>query len=478
MSAHVILAIDQGTTGTICLVVDEQLHVLGRGYTEVEQHYPHPGWVEHDPEQVWQSVQTAARVALDAAGVEPARLAAVGLANQRETTVLWRRDGGTPVGRAIVWQDRRTAERCRSLPTELVRRRTGLVPDPYFSASKLEWMLERTSLPPEELAFGTIDAWLVWKLTRGALHVTDTTNASRTMLLDLDTLEWSDELLALFGVRRSVLPEVRPSSGVVGEVELLGVRLPLAGIAGDQQAALVGHGCFRPGQAKATYGTGSFVLVHVGDSGAPPPEGLLRTAVAGTRSAPQYALEGSVLASGAAIGWLRDIGLIASPEESEALARQAESSGGVYFVPALTGLGSPHWRPDARALFCGISRGTTREQLVRATLESIALQIADVLDLLPVELDVLRTDGGATANRFLMQLQADVVGRPVEVAAERETTALGAAVLAGLATGVWESTDEVASLLRVAARYEPTMPAAEVERLRAGWRQAVARTLL
>jgi glycerol kinase len=479
MPEHVILAIDQGTTGTTCLVVDEQLHVRGRGHAEVEQHYPQPGWVEHDPEQIWHSVETAARAAVDAAGVEPGRLTAVGIANQRETTVLWQRESGTPVGRAIVWQDRRTAERCRELPADRIRRRTGLVPDPYFSATKLEWMLERTELAPGELAFGTIDSWLVWKLTDGALHVTDTTNASRTMLADLQTLDWSAELLDLFGVPRALLPEIRPSATVVGEAELLGVRLPIAGVAGDQQASLVGHGCFRAGQAKATYGTGSFVLVHVGDSDQPPPAGLLKTAaVAATGSARAYALEGSVLASGAAIGWLRDIGLISSPEESEVLARSVSSSGGVYFVPALAGLGSPHWRPDARGLFCGISRATRSEHLARAALESIALQVADILDLLPIHLDVLRVDGGATANRLLMQLQADVLDRPVEVAAETETTALGAAALAGLATDVWESTDHVAALLRPSARYEPSMPATTVQWLRDGWRRAVERTLL
>jgi glycerol kinase len=474
-----ILAIDQGTTATTCLVVDAQLRTLGRGSAEVEQHYPRPGWIEHDPEQIWRSVELAAAAAVDAAGVEPARLRAVGIADQRETTLLWERESGRPVGRAIVWQDRRTAARCRELPAELIRRKTGLVPDPYFSATKLEWLLERTGLPCAELAFGTIDSWLVWKLTHGALHVTDRTNASRTMLLDLATRDWDDELLALFGVDRAILPALCPSSGVIGEAELLGVRLPIAGIAGDQQASLFGHGCFHPGAAKATYGTGSFVLAHAGDSSEPAPAGLLKTVAATAAGEPGYALEGAILASGAAVQWLRDgLGIIATAEESELLARQVDSTGGVYFVPALAGLGSPHWQPEARGLACGITRGTTRAHLARAALEAIAFQVADVLDVLPAPPEILRADGGATANGFLMQFQADVLGLPVEVAAERDTTALGAAALAGLATGVWTGEDEVAALLRPAARYEPSLPAARMRQARAGWRQALRRTLL
>jgi glycerol kinase len=470
----VILAIDQGTTATTCLVVDRHLRTLGRGRAEVEQHYPHPGWIEHDPEQLWRSVESAAQAAVRDAGVEPARLTAVGIANQRETTLVWQRESGEPVGPAIVWQDRRTAERCRSLPAELIRRKTGLVPDPYFSATKLEWLLARTELPAAELAFGTVDSWLLWKLTRGTLHATDATNASRTMLLDLATRQWDDELLGLFGIDRAILPALCPSSGVVGEAELLGVRLPIGGVAGDQQASLFGHGCFGPGAAKATYGTGSFVLAHVGESTAPAPDGLLKTA-----AATGYACEGAILASGAAVQWLRDgLGIVGSAAESETLARQVDSTDGVYFVPALAGLGSPHWSPGARGLVCGITRGTTRAHLARAALEAIAFQVADVLDLLPTPLDVLRADGGATENGFLMQFQADVLGRPVEVAAERETTALGAAALAGLATGVWESPDEIASLLHPAARYEPSRDTAELVRLRAGWQLAVRRTLL
>jgi glycerol kinase len=476
----VILAIDQGTTGTSCLVVDEELRTLGRGYREIGQRFPRPGWVEHDPEEIWSSVLAAAEVALAAAGASASDLAAVGLANQRETTVVWERDAGRPVHPAIVWQDRRTADRCARLPADLVRERTGLVPDPYFSASKLEWILDRCELPQEQLAFGTIDAWLAWKLTGGAAHVTDVTNASRTMLVDLGTGSWDDELLELFSVGRSVLPAIVPSSGVVAEASLFGAHVPLAGIAGDQQASLFGHGCFAPGQVKATYGTGSFVLAHAGAHAGPVANGLLMTAAAVPPGSPaQYAAEGSVLVAGAALQWLRDgLGVIGSAAESEVLARQVDSAGGVFFVPALTGLGSPHWRPEARGLICGLTRGTTRAHLARATLEAIAHQVADVLDVLPVGAGVLRADGGATGNRLLMQLQADLSGSPVEVSADPDVTALGAAALAGLGVGVWQDAEAVAGLVRCGARYEPALGDSERERQREGWRQALARAVV
>ncbi len=413
-----ILAIDQGTTGTTCLVVDDELHVQRRGHAELPQHFPRPGWVEHDPEEIWQSVLAAAgRAGLD--GVDR-----VAITNQRETTLLWDRATGRPVAPAIVWQDRRTAARCRELDPDLIRERTGLVPDPYFSATKLEWLLREHGRAG--LAFGTVDTWLVWKLTGGDVHVTDVTNASRTMLASLDTLDWDDELLALFAVDRALLPRIVRSDEQVGEGELLGTRLSVRGIAGDQQAALFGQGCHRAGEGKATYGTGTFVLVHTGDDASPPPHGLLKTA-----AADGYALEGAVLVSGAALQWLRDgLGVLADAAESEALARSVDSTGGVVFVPALTGLGSPWWDADARGLVAGITRGTTRAHLVRAALEAIAHQVADVVDALPDPPAVLRADGGATANAFLMQFQSDLLGIPVEVAAERETTALGAAALA------------------------------------------------
>lgn len=472
-----ILAVDQGTTGTTCLVVDDELRPIGRGYREISQHFPEPGRVEHDPEEIWASVLATAQEALSDADVSAAELLAVGVTNQRETTVVWERSSGRPVHPAIVWQDRRTAARCAELPAALLRERTGLLPDPYFSATKLEWILERAPQPQERLAFGTIDSWLAWKLTGGECHVTDVTNASRTMLLDLARGEWDDELLALFSVDRAVLPTVVPSAGVVGEASLHGAHVPLAGLAGDQQAALFGQACFAPGEAKATYGTGTFVLVNAGGGVVPVAEGLLRTAAAvAPGSAPQLALEGSVLVGGAALQWLRDgLGLIASASESERLAEEAGSTGGVFFVPALTGLGAPHWDPAARGLICGLTRGTTRAHLVRAALEAIAHQVADIVDVLPVDVGVLRADGGATANRFLMQLQADLLGVPVEVAAAAETTALGAAALAGLAVGVWPDAGSVGALVRRGARYEPGISAGERARLRQDWRRALRR---
>ena len=472
-----LLAIDQGTTGTTCLVVDDELRTRGRGYREIHQYLPHAGWVEHDPDEIWTSVLETATEALDSARISAADLTAIGITNQRETTVVWDRRTGQPVQRAIVWQDRRTARRCDELPAELIRDRTGLVPDPYFSATKLEWILEGSARPQRELAFGTVDSWLVWKLTDGAAHVTDVTNASRTMLFGLGAQDWDDELLALFGVERAVLPRVVPSSGVVAEADLLGATVPIAALAGDQQAALVGQGCFTLGDAKVTYGTGCFVLVNVGASQDEPPHGLLRTAAAVAPGAPpQYALEGAVLVGGAAVQWLRDgLGLIENASEAEALAASVDSTDGVFFVPALTGLGSPHWDADARGLICGLTRGTTRAHLVRAALEAIAFQVADVLDAVPTELSVLRADGGATANGFLMQFQADLQGGLVEVAADADATALGAAALAGLATGVWEGPDAIRARVRTGARYEPKMSREEASVRRAEWRRAVER---
>jgi glycerol kinase len=452
----VILAIDQGTTGTTCLVVDDELRVLGRGYSELVQHFPRPGWVEHDPEQIWQSVLAAAETAVAGSGVEPT---VVGITNQRETTVLWDRASGEPVHNAIVWQDRRTADRCAELPADLIRERTGLVPDPYFSATKLEWLLREH--PAKGLAFGTIDSWLVWKLTGGRVHATDETNASRTLLCSLETLDWDDELLAIFGVPRELLPEIRPSGTHFGECELLGRTLPIAGVAGDQQAAL-----FAAGGAKATYGTGSFILVETEEQ---PSAGVLRTAAARLEGeTPRRALEGAVFATGAAVQWLRDgLGLLGDAGESEAIAASVESNGGVYFVPALAGLGSPHWRADARGLISGVTGGTTRAHVVRAALEAAAYQTRDVLDAM-TPLESLRADGGMTRNSWLMQFQADVLGIPVETAAEPEQTALGAALLA--------HGERRAS--PVGARYEPQLGKEEAERLYAGWREALRRTLL
>jgi len=449
-----ILAIDQGTTGTTCLVVDSELDVVGRGYAELPQIYPRPGWVEHDPEQIWQSVLDAAQAALD--GVDRDELTAIGITNQRETTVLWERSTSRPVANAIVWQDRRTADRARELDAVRLRERTGLVPDAYFSATKLEWLLRKHDA--RGLAFGTVDSWLVWKLTGGRVHLTDETNASRTLLCNLATLDWDEELLQLFDVPRDVLPTIQPSGSDFGEAQLLGLTLPIRGIAGDQQASLFAAG----GGAKATYGTGSFILVESEDD---PGHGVLRTAAARLEHEPQRrALEGAVFVTRAALQWLCDeLGLIATAAESEQLAQTIPDNGGVYFVPALTGLGAPHWAPDARGTITGLTRGTTKAHLVRAALEAAAYQTRDVLETMP-KLDRLRADGGMTRNRWLMQFQADVLQIPVETAREPEQTALGAAALA----------------LRVrkpTPSGETFEPKEAVERLYAGWREALHRTL-
>jgi glycerol kinase len=456
----VILAIDQGTTGTTCLVVDDELNILGRGYRELTQSFPQPGWVEHDPEEIWATVVDSAADALVAAGVTAADLAVVGITNQRETTLLWDRRTGRPVAPAIVWQDRRTAARCSELDPGLIRAKTGLVPDPYFSATKLEWLLREHD--SDGLAFGTVDTWLVWKLTNGDVHVTDRTNASRTLLASIDTLDWDDELLELFGVDRALLPAIVASGETVGEGRLLDATFEIRALVGDQQAALYGQGCHEAGQGKVTYGTGSFVLVHTGDDAAPAPDGLLKTA-----AADGYALEGSVLVAGAAIQWLRDgLGVIADAAETEALARSVASSGGVVFVPALQGLGSPWWDADARGVISGLSRGTTRAHLVRAALEAIAHQVCDVVDALPERPTVLRADGGAAANRFLLQTQADLLQLQVEASAERETTALGAAALAA----------GRGARVRVAETFEPGVSADEAASQREIWQVALERS--
>ena len=441
-----ILAIDQGTTGTTCLVVDDELRPRGRGYREFPQHYPHPGWVEHDPEELWAFRARRRRGCGPGRRLSsPSELEAIGIANQRETTILWQRATGRPVAPAIVWQDRRTAERCRELPAELLRARTGLVPDPYFSATKLEWLLARTDVPRSELAFGTVDSWLVWKLTGGRVHATDLTNASRTMLLDLDSLDWDDELLDLFDVDRALLPRLVRSSEVVGEAELLGVDGAGRGHRGRPAGGPLRPRLLRPGRGEGDVRHRQLRARERGSRAWTGAAGLLETVAASGG----YALEGAILASGAAIQWLRDgLGILADAAESERLARTVESTGGVSFVPAFAGLGSPHWNADARGLISGITRGTTRAHLVRAALEGIAFQVADVLDVLPGGVDVLRADGGASANGFLMQFQADLLGCPVEVAAEQETTALGAAALAGRAIGLWPDDDAIRTRLR------------------------------
>ena len=454
--------------------------VLGRGYREIAQHYPQPGWVEHDPEELWAATLAAGRDALAAARVTGRDLAAVGITNQRETTVLWDRRSGAPLHRAIVWQDRRTAERCGRLDAARIAAVTGLVPDPYFSATKVEWLLRKLRPPAGATAFGTVDSWLVHRLTKGRAHVTDPTNASRTMLYDIGAMEWSEELLALFGVPREILPEVRPSSGAFGtaDAEWFGVEVPIAGIAGDQQAALFGQGCFTAGTAKNTYGTGAFLLLNTGAERVRSQRGLLTTIACDGRGRPAYALEGSVFIAGAAIQWLRDgLGLIADARETEALARSVPDTGGAVFVPAFVGLGAPHWESGARGAIFGLTRGTTKAHLVRAALEAMAYATREVLEAMTgdsgLALAGLKVDGGAAANDWLMQFQADVLRLRVTRPDVIESTAVGAAGLAGLASGVWKAAEEFAS----AGRFRVFEPG---DRVTAGWdewRRAVRATV-
>ena len=485
-----VLAIDQGTTGTTCLVVASDGSIVGRAYREITQHYPRPGWVEHDAVEILDHTVSAAREAVKHAGVLPR---AIGITNQRETIVVWERATGTPVGRAIVWQDRRTAERCRELAPRAseITGRTGLVVDPYFSATKLEWMLRDEVLARRaragELLAGTIDTWLIWRLTGGAVHATDPTNASRTMLYDIDRLAWSDDLCALFGVPPAMLPEVRPSSGSFGETtpDLFGEAIPIAGVAGDQQAALFGQGCWEPGAAKNTYGTGAFLLLNTGKQRPRGGEGILTTIACDRVGAPAYALEGAIFIAGAAVQWLRDgLGIIGSAHETEALAQSVDSNHGVYFVPALVGLGAPDWEPNARGTIVGLTRGATHAHLARAALEAMTYATRDVLEVMRQSAGSelagwhetpLRVDGGATSNDWLMQFQADVLCTTVERPQNVETTALGAAGLAGLATGVWKSPDEFLKS-RSFTQFTPIDPQ-RAEREHAEWRRAVRAAL-
>jgi glycerol kinase len=477
----VILAIDQGTTGTSCLVFDRDGAVRGRGYSEFEQHFPRPGWVEHDAAEIWAVTRRVAMQALADAGITAGELAGIGITNQRETVVAWDPDSGEPVHRALVWQDRRTAERCDELKgaghEALVRERTGLVIDPYFSGTKVEWLL-RNADGIDGAVFGTIDSWLVFKLT--GRHVTDYSNASRTMLFDIRRLRWDPDLCDLLGVDPATLPEPVPSARIYGITSELGGEVPVAGIAGDQQAALFGQACHHAGQGKNTYGTGSFVLQNTGPEARDPGEGLLATVAWGLADETDYALEASVFVTGAAVQWLRDgLGIIAAADETEALAGSIEGNDGVYFVPALTGLGSPHWDPYARGAIVGLTRGTTRAHLARAALEAIAYQTVDAVRAMEaasgIDFAELRADGGAVHNSWLMRFQADVLGVPVVVPEVSETTALGAAYLAGVATGTW-SEDDVRSMWREAARYEPRMSAAQRDELLAGWDRALERS--
>ncbi|SEH12026.1 glycerol kinase GlpK [Thermoleophilum album] len=480
-----ILAIDQGTTGSTAILFDEDARPLGRGYREIKQHYPRPGWVEHDPRELVESALHAARDALRAAGVEGRQLRAIGITNQRETVVAWDVRSGEPLAPAIVWQDRRTADRCQELREHgrepFLRERTGLLLDPYFSATKIQWLLLNEPAVAEagpRARFGTVDSWLCFQLC--GRHATDASNASRTLLFDLAALAFDEDLCALFEVPRSALPEVLPSAAVYGETEVFGGRVPVAGIAGDQQAALFGQACLASGELKNTYGTGSFVLENVGERLPPPAHGLVTTIAWLLDDRPTYALEASIFVTGAAVQWLRDgLGLIADAAETEALAASLPDNEGVYFVPALTGLGSPHWDPHARGTIVGLTRGTGRAHLARAALEAIAYQSADAVATMRartgLEPQFLRADGGATVNRFLMQFQADVLGIPVAVPEVNETTALGAALLAGVGAGLWSSED-VRDRWRERVRYEPRISDTEREYLLEGWRRALQAT--
>jgi glycerol kinase len=476
-----ILAIDQGTTGTTCLVFDRGGRLAGRAYSEFEQHFPQPGWVEHDAGEIWEVTRAVAVAALADAGVEGTALEAIGITNQRETVVAWDPATGEPVHRALVWQDRRTAERCDELRAAgheaLVRERTGLTIDPYFSATKIEW-LQANVEGAERAVFGTIDSWLLFKLT--GQHVTDYSNAARTMLFDIRRLTWDEELCALLGIDPAKLPRPLPSAGVFGTTTEFGGEVPVAGVAGDQQAALFGQACHRPGMAKNTYGTGSFVLLNTGTEAPAPPDGLLTTVAWGLGGEVTYALEASIFVTGAAVQWLRDgLGIIEAAAETEPLAASLDSNDGVYFVPALTGLGSPHWDPYARGTIVGLTRGSGRAHLARAALEAIAYQAVDAVLAQEAasgeRLELLKADGGAVANRWLMQFQADVLGAPVVVPEIAETTALGAAYLAGIAAGVW-TREQVGEMWRQAARYEPRMGEDERRSLLAGWARALERS--
>ncbi len=488
-----VVAIDQGTTGSTVLVLDEELAVRGRGYQEFRQIYPEPGWVEHDPEDLWASVLSALGQALAQAKVAPSDLAAIGITNQRETSLLWERASGRPLHNAIVWQDRRTAARCQALRAEghedAVRQQTGLTLDPYFAGTKLGWVLDhvpdaRARAARGELAAGTVDTYLIWRLSGGASHVTDVTNASRTLLMDLHSRTWSPSMLQLFGVPAELLPSIAPSSGVLGTtrgVAGLPDGLPIAGVAGDQQSALFGQACFEPGDAKCTFGTGAFILMNTGDRPVASSSGLLTTVAWELHTGElRYALEGSAFIAGAAVQWLRDgLGFFSSASEVEELARTVPDSGGVIVVPAFAGLGAPHWRPEARGLICGLSRGTTRAHIARATLEGIALQNVDILRAMEKDsgraLATLKVDGGASANDLLMQFQSDVLGVAISRPAFVESTAMGAAFLAGLGAGVWRGAEQIRAVWKEQRRFWPTKERAPVAEHLARWDAAVSK---
>ena len=487
------MALDQGTTSSRCIIFDHSGAMLASAQREFAQHYPKPGWVEHDAAEIWETTLEVARGAMAKSGLEAADIAAIGITNQRETTVVWDRETGEPVCPAIVWQCRRTAPMADALAasgwSEMIRQKTGLVPDAYFSGTKLRWILDkvpgaRQGAEEGRLLFGTIDSWLIWNLTGGRAHVTDVTNASRTMLFDIRRLRWDPELLELFGIPEQMLPKVQPSSCIYGETEpaLFGGKIPVAGAAGDQQSALFGQCCFEAGDVKNTYGTGCFLLMHTGSEPVFSKNGLITTIAASGPGRIRYALEGSVFTAGAAVQWLRDeMGLIPDAAASEAAARSVTDTGGVYVVPAFTGLGAPYWNQYARGTITGITRGFTRAQLIRATLESIAYQTYDICRAMEsdagVELTRLRVDGGASANDLLMQFQSDLLGAEVLRPACIETTALGAAYLAGLAVGYWKDTADIRQNRQTGRVFLPEMRDATRAKLLKGWNRALTTAL-
>ncbi len=492
MSASYIIAIDQGTTGTTMLLVDRAGQVVHKCYRSFPQYYPKPGWVEHDPEQIWETVADGLQEICALPWLKTAEVAAVGLTNQRETIVVWERATGRPVHPAIVWQCRRTADACARLEREghgaMIRAKTGLRLDPYFSATKLQWLLEnrpelRERAERGELACGTVDSWLIWRLTGGRVHATDYSNASRTLLFNIHELRWDPQLLELFGIPAALLPQVRPSAGDFGRTEprWTGIPLPISGVLGDQQAALFGQGCLQPGMMKNTYGTGCFLLMNTGTAPSPPEHGMLATIAWGLGDRVTYALEGSVFNGGTVVQWLRDeLGLLGQAADSEALALSVADSGGVYFVPAFTGSGAPYWDPYARGTIIGLTRGTTRAQLVRAALEGIAYQVLEVVECMsqsvgrkPAE---LRVDGGAAANNFLLQFQADICDLRIQRNRSLELTGTGAAFIAGLGAGFWKDPAELAGLVALERTFEPVMAETERERAVSGWRRAVERS--
>ncbi len=486
-----IMALDQGTTSSRAILFDHEQNIVDLAQKEFPQIYPGDGWVEHDAMEIYASQYGVMTELMARSGVEPEEIAAIGITNQRETTVLWDKNTGRPVYNAIVWQCRRTAALCEELKEqgyeEKIREKTGLLIDAYFSATKIKWILDRVPGLRErcrkgEILFGTVDTWLIWKLTGGKVHVTDYTNASRTMLFDIHRLAWDEEILALLDIPAEILPKVRPSSEVYGTVKLGGVDVPIGGIAGDQQAALFGQTCFEKGDVKNTYGTGCFLLMNTGETPCRSRNGMLTTIAAGTGERIQYALEGSVFVGGAVVQWLRDeMGLIDESRDTEYFAAKVKDNGGVYLVPAFTGLGAPHWDMYARGAILGITRGTRREHVIRAALEAIAYQSKDLADAVAADTGIpireLKVDGGASANNLLMQFQADILGCRVRRPMIRETTALGAAYLAGLAVGFWKDQAEIKSLWTLDRVYEPEMEAGQREKLLKGWKKAVERAL-